>query len=71
VKARTIAAEFASGPTLAYALTKQLVLDSLREGLESQMEKERHAITRTFASEDFRNGVAAFLSKKSPAFAGR
>jgi 2-(1,2-epoxy-1,2-dihydrophenyl)acetyl-CoA isomerase len=69
--ARAFALRLAHGPTLAYALAKQLVLDSMREGPETQMEKERRAITQTFASEDYRSGVAAFFAKKAPTFAGR
>ena len=69
-QARAFANRLAHGPTLAYALAKQLVLDSMREGLETQMEKERRAITQTFASEDYRNGVAAFFTKKAASFAG-
>jgi 2-(1,2-epoxy-1,2-dihydrophenyl)acetyl-CoA isomerase len=69
-QARAYANKLAHGPTLAYALAKQLVLDSLREGLETQMEKERHAITRTFASQDYRNGVAAFFRKEAATFGG-
>jgi len=70
-EARAFADNLAHGPTLAYALAKQLVLDTLREGLETQMEKERRAITRTFGSQDYRNGVAAFFEKKAPTFDGR
>ena len=69
-EAREFARKLAHGPTLAYALAKQLVLDSMREGLETQMEKERRAITRTFASQDYADGVAAFFAKRTPSFAG-
>ena len=68
--AREFARKLANGPTLAYALAKQLVLDSVREGLETQMEKERRAITRTFQSKDFASGVSAFFAKSAPTFAG-
>jgi len=70
-EAREFASKLAQGPTLAYALTKQLVLDSMREGLETQMEKERRAITQTFASEDYNSGVAAFFGKRAPSFVGK
>lgn len=70
-EAREFASKLAHGPTLAYALTKQLVLDSIREGLETQMEKERRAIMQTFASKDYSDGVAAFLGKKAPSCDGR
>jgi 2-(1,2-epoxy-1,2-dihydrophenyl)acetyl-CoA isomerase len=69
-EAKEFASKLAQGPTLAFGLAKQLVLDSLREGLETQMEKERRAITQTFASQDYGNGVAAFFAKTAPAFDG-
>lgn len=69
--AKKFASKLAHGPTLAFGLAKQLVLDSLREGLETQMERERRAITQTFASQDFRNGVAGFFAKTPPTFDGR
>lgn len=70
-EARAHARRLAAGPTRAFALAKALVRDAVREGLETQMEDERRAITATFGSADFREGVQAFFEKRSPRFAGR
>jgi 2-(1,2-epoxy-1,2-dihydrophenyl)acetyl-CoA isomerase len=70
-EARALAKKLASGPTQSYAHAKALVLDAVREGLETQMEKERRAIALTFTSADFAEGVQAFLAKRKPVFAGR
>jgi 2-(1,2-epoxy-1,2-dihydrophenyl)acetyl-CoA isomerase len=66
-----LAKKLAAGPTRAFAQAKSLVLHATREGLETQMENERHAIQATFASADFREGLAAFLEKRTPRFVGR
>jgi 2-(1,2-epoxy-1,2-dihydrophenyl)acetyl-CoA isomerase len=70
-EARAVARKLAAGPTRAFALAKGLVLDSLREGLETQMEKERRAIATTFGTEDFMEGVQAFFEKRPAAFKGK
>lgn len=69
--ARAHAKKLAAGPTRAFGLAKALVLDAVREGLETQMEKERRAIASTFASADFQEGVTAFFEKRAPKFVGR
>ncbi len=69
-EARAHAHKLAAGPTKAFAHTKSLVLNAVREGLETQMENERRAIASTFASADFREGVSAFFEKRAPKFSG-
>jgi 2-(1,2-epoxy-1,2-dihydrophenyl)acetyl-CoA isomerase len=69
--ARLYAKKLAAGPTRAYALAKSLVLNATREGLETQMENERHAIQTTFGTADFREGLTAFFEKRSARFVGR
>jgi 2-(1,2-epoxy-1,2-dihydrophenyl)acetyl-CoA isomerase len=48
------------------ALTKQM----LGEGLDRALEQERHFQSTLFLTEDFREGRAAFLGKRTPAFKG-
>lgn len=67
-EARSLARYLADGPTGAYAATKRLVLASAHETLESQMELEAEAIAQAATSPDGREGVAAFLEKRSPVF---
>jgi 2-(1,2-epoxy-1,2-dihydrophenyl)acetyl-CoA isomerase len=66
-----LAARLAAGPTLAYAQAKQLYNRALSQPLEAQLEEERQHIVRASASNDFREGVAAFLSKRPARFEGR
>lgn len=70
-EARRLARDLAAGPTQALALCKSLILDSLREGLETQMEAERRAIMATFRSGDFMEGISAFLARQPPNFKGK
>lgn len=67
----TFAAELAQGPTLAYGAAKRLFHQSTQESLESQMELEAQAIAALGHTEDFRNGVAAFVTKAPEVFRGR
>lgn len=66
-----LAAELAQGPTAAFGRAKLLVQQSTQESLETQMELEAQAIAQASATEDFRNGVAAFAAKQPARFNGR
>lgn len=68
---REAARRLAAGPTQALAQAKRLVGLGLGETLETQMEHERQAVAMSGSTEDFREGVLAFLEKRSPKFAGR
>lgn len=60
------AAEYADGPTEAYARTKTLV-DSVFEGrLDQHLEEERAAIKRMGDSDVFDEGLSAFSEKREP-----
>lgn len=64
--ARTLAA----GPTLAYGRIKRLMRRSLERSLAEQLEAEREAFIASAQTADFREGVSAFLGKRTPAFRG-
>jgi 2-(1,2-epoxy-1,2-dihydrophenyl)acetyl-CoA isomerase len=66
-----LARELADGPTAAFGRAKLLFHQSTQESLETQMELEAQAIAQSGATEDFRNGVAAFSRKQSVTFVGR
>ena len=66
-----LAAQLASGPTVAYARAKALLNASLGNTLETQLEAEAQGIADCSLTEDFRNGTAAFLAKQKPTFSGR
>jgi len=70
-RAEGVARCLADGPTEAYAHCKRLVLLSAGESLETQMEHEARAIADAARTADAREGVDAFLAKRTPAFRGR
>jgi 2-(1,2-epoxy-1,2-dihydrophenyl)acetyl-CoA isomerase len=68
---RAAAAELASGPTRAYALTKRLVHDASERSLDDQLDAEVHAQSEAGKTTDHLEGVRAFLGKRPPSFEGR
>jgi 2-(1,2-epoxy-1,2-dihydrophenyl)acetyl-CoA isomerase len=66
-----LARELAQGPTKAFGAAKRLFHQSTYESLETQMELEAQAIAASGRTQDFRDGVTAFASKKTPTFQGR
>jgi 2-(1,2-epoxy-1,2-dihydrophenyl)acetyl-CoA isomerase len=66
-----IASGLANGPTLAYARSKKLCYISLNETLETQMEYEAREISDNGRTDDFREGVLAFVKKRTPTFHGK
>lgn len=65
------AGKFASGPALAYQGLKESLFAASFASLETFLEVEGAAQKRCEKSEDFREGIHAFLEKRKPAFQGR
>ncbi len=63
--------QLAQGPTLAYGRAKQLCYTSVNETLETHMENEAREIADSGKTDDFREGILAFIQKRPPAFQGR
>ncbi len=70
-RTRDLAARLACGPTRAYANTKMLLNASLDADLNQQLDREQNAFLDCAGSEDFAEGVDAFLNKRRPRFRGR
>ncbi len=65
-----LAAAWAALPTRALALTKRLFERAATASLDEQLALEAELQELATRSEDFREGVAAFLEKRAPRFRG-
>jgi len=70
-EATALARHLAQQPTRALALIKQALNASPGNTLDQQLDLERDLQKQAAATEDFREGVAAFLEKRPPRFVGR
>ncbi|TAK73751.1 MAG: enoyl-CoA hydratase [Dehalococcoidia bacterium] len=68
--ARAWAEELARGPAGALGTAKRLMRLGAGDGFEAQMELESQAIAEAGATADAREGIAAFLGRRAPAFPG-
>lgn len=69
-EALATAHKLASGPTLAFAHIRGLLLGSFSTELETQLELESRGIVDAVAGADGAGGVQAFLNKQKPVFGG-
>jgi 2-(1,2-epoxy-1,2-dihydrophenyl)acetyl-CoA isomerase len=69
-EAEALAARLAAGPTLAYARTKGLLQATMGDGFDAQLRRETESFAACAATEDFAEGVRAFLEKRRPVFTG-
>lgn len=65
-----LAARLAGGPTRAYGNTKRLLNRSLSNTLEGQLQAEAESFADCAATNDFVEGIRAFVEKRKPAFKG-
>jgi 2-(1,2-epoxy-1,2-dihydrophenyl)acetyl-CoA isomerase len=70
-EALALATKLAQGPTLAYGEIKRLFRRASGGWMESQMEDEAQTLARVSATADARDGIAAMVERRRPAFQGR
>lgn len=66
-----LASRLANGPTVALGWIKESLYRSFESDLATALETEAAGQTVCGRTEDFREGVAAFLEKRRPRYAGR
>ncbi len=69
--ATEVARKLADGPTMALARIKGALAQSSANDLSAQLDVERDYQRELGRSDDFREGVTAFLGKRKPAFKGK
>jgi 2-(1,2-epoxy-1,2-dihydrophenyl)acetyl-CoA isomerase len=70
-RAAELAAAYATLPPRAVALTKHLFEHAVTATLDEQLEREAELQTEAARTDDFREGVTAFLEKRPAKFSGR
>ncbi|MDX6401542.1 MAG: 2-(1,2-epoxy,2-dihydrophenyl)acetyl-CoA isomerase, partial [Gaiellaceae bacterium] len=69
-RAAELAAQFAALPTRGIGMTKRLIDHAANATLEQQLEREAQLQTAATQTQDFGEGVAAFLEKRPSRFTG-
>jgi 2-(1,2-epoxy-1,2-dihydrophenyl)acetyl-CoA isomerase len=68
---RELARELAAGPTLALGATKRLLWDGLGSTVEARLPDESRTVSELSGTADAREGLAAVIERRAPAFEGR
>jgi 2-(1,2-epoxy-1,2-dihydrophenyl)acetyl-CoA isomerase len=70
-QAQALAARLAEGPTAAYGEIRSLLRRAGGRSLANHLGSEREAFSRCCGTEDFREGISAFVAKRPAVFRGR
>ena len=66
-----LASRFASAPTRGLAAIKRMIRQSWGHSLNEELDLQRDAMRELGMSDDYKEGVAAFMDKKTPKFTGK
>ncbi len=66
-----LAARFAGAPTRGLAAIKRMIRESWGHSLDQELDLQRDVMRELGMSEDYREGVSAFMEKRTPKFTGR
>ncbi len=67
----SLAMNLANMPTKALGMTKRLLNESMNNNLSNQLDMESRLQIEAAQSEDYAEGVAAFIEKRKPVFKGK
>ncbi len=63
--------QIASGPTVALKNTKSLIQNGLNRTMDEAIGHEVEALKQVFPTDDFSEGVSAFVERRTPEFEGK
>ena len=66
-----LAGKFATAPTRGLAKIKHMIRESWGHSLGEELLLQRDAMRELGGSDDYREGVAAFMEKRKPNFTGK
>lgn len=70
-EATALAEKLAAGPTVGLGLTKRLIQAAMADDFDTHLDKERDCQREAGLSDDYAEGVTAFLEKRPADFKGR
>jgi len=70
-RAMNLVEEITKGALFSFAASKKLINESFNTSFETQLEKEREALSLCAEHPHGREGIAAFTEKRKPVFTGK